>query len=806
MYGHVEALARRAAAGVAAVDGVEAVLRRVPETLPPGVLEKMQAPAKDPAVPVIAAAADLEEADGVLFGFPTRYGAMAAQMKAFFDSTGSLWEKQKLAGKPAGFFVSTGTQGGGQETTAWTAITQIVHHGMLFVPIGYTFGSGMFKMDEIRGGSPYGAGVFAGDGSRQPSETELALAEHQGKYMASIGGKPQQQRGEFGRLRFLPRHAGVARRRRRRRGGRSPFRLVSPSRLPPLSKTESMMDTLELASAIPEAGDEAFQIHRLKRSAYAAVLRAFYAQPDLLSGAKEGSLAKLRSEFRIFDTEHREYLMKAISGSQSLSVGLNKASICNIEVTKDSLDLVPMITDAQDTAFQIHCLERSAYASVLRAFFAQSELLSRSQAKLLTELRKKLRISDAELREVLMNVTSNEYIKSLRNCSLANNSGLKDPTFDARAMVPDKLVKDGQSFTSFTNCISLSQESQISPRSMLSVRSVDILRSSHRTKKGPCLYPHAIVPAKKYSGNEYTLSYLKSSPAEQLPVAVSSVQVKRSTDDPLDTKTLPCEVKTGCTLSPIQLKHIQANAGHVPLCIHQDMKASMKRKTEVPEVTGSKSLTVIVSTAGNIEHDFDIMKLDLTANLLSKVEQLFREKPNPDDLETAKAILKEQEKVLLDAVLKLSEVSYVEECFSTNCQPDEFNQHYEYESDDEMPQKTASTNDAETPPKPVSPSDKEAPPQPVPGRGGGATSKGKAKPRDSGRSSGGGSGSGGRLDAADDQPTSASTCTSSSTLSPRSEREGEAKAQRARGRVFEPPAKRARRPSVRLSRSEWLWW
>lgn len=192
MYGHVEALARRAAAGVAAVDGVEAVLRRVPETLPPGVLEKMQAPAKDPAVPVIAAAADLEEADGVLFGFPTRYGAMAAQMKAFFDSTGSLWEKQKLAGKPAGFFVSTGTQGGGQETTAWTAITQIVHHGMLFVPIGYTFGSGMFKMDEIRGGSPYGAGVFAGDGSRQPSETELALAEHQGKYMASIVKKLAQ--------------------------------------------------------------------------------------------------------------------------------------------------------------------------------------------------------------------------------------------------------------------------------------------------------------------------------------------------------------------------------------------------------------------------------------------------------------------------------------------------------------------------------------------------------------------------------------------------------------------------------------
>ncbi|KAJ1295478.1 hypothetical protein BS78_01G227600 [Paspalum vaginatum] len=186
MYGHVESLAHRAAAGAGAVEGVEAVLRRVPETLPPEVLEKMQAPAKDPAVPVIASAAELVEADGVLFGFPTRYGAMAAQMKAFFDSTGKLWEQQRLAGKPAGFFVSTGTQGGGQESTAWTAITQLAHHGMLFVPIGYTFGSGMFEMDDIRGGSPYGSGVFAGDGSRQPSETELAIAEHQGKYMASI--------------------------------------------------------------------------------------------------------------------------------------------------------------------------------------------------------------------------------------------------------------------------------------------------------------------------------------------------------------------------------------------------------------------------------------------------------------------------------------------------------------------------------------------------------------------------------------------------------------------------------------------
>ncbi|XVE87265.1 hypothetical protein DITRI_Ditri18aG0102900 [Diplodiscus trichospermus] len=185
MYGHVEKLAKRMKKGVDGVGGVEAVLYRVPETLPADVLQHMKAPPKDPEVPEIKAA-ELAEADGVLFGFPTRYGCMAAQMKAFFDSTGQLWNEQTLAGKPAGFFVSTGTQGGGQETTAWTAITQLAHHGMLFVPIGYTFGAGMFKMDSIRGGTPYGAGVYAGDGTREPSETELALAEHQGKYMAGV--------------------------------------------------------------------------------------------------------------------------------------------------------------------------------------------------------------------------------------------------------------------------------------------------------------------------------------------------------------------------------------------------------------------------------------------------------------------------------------------------------------------------------------------------------------------------------------------------------------------------------------------
>ncbi|KAK4477079.1 hypothetical protein RD792_016297 [Penstemon davidsonii] len=185
MYRHVETLARSIKKGVDGVEGIEGILYRVPETLTPEALEQMQVPIKNDEIPVISVE-ELVEADGLLFGFPTRYGSMAAQMKAFFDSTGGLWREQKLAGVPAGFFVSTGTQGGGQETTAWTAVTQLAHHGMIYVPIGYTFGAGMFGTDSIRGGSPYGAGAFSGDGTRECSETELALAEHQGKYMAMI--------------------------------------------------------------------------------------------------------------------------------------------------------------------------------------------------------------------------------------------------------------------------------------------------------------------------------------------------------------------------------------------------------------------------------------------------------------------------------------------------------------------------------------------------------------------------------------------------------------------------------------------
>ncbi|KAL6615099.1 hypothetical protein ACP70R_037369 [Stipagrostis hirtigluma subsp. patula] len=188
-WGHVATLAEEIKKGADSVQGVEATIWQVPETLPEEVLGKMHAAPKREDHPVITAR-QLAEADGVLLGFPTRFGMMAAQMKAFLDSTGGLWQEQALAGKPAGFFFATGTQGGGQETTALTAVTQLAHHGMVFVPVGYTLGAGMFGMDEVKGGSPYGAGTFAGaDGGRAPSEAELELAAHQGKYFAAIAKK-----------------------------------------------------------------------------------------------------------------------------------------------------------------------------------------------------------------------------------------------------------------------------------------------------------------------------------------------------------------------------------------------------------------------------------------------------------------------------------------------------------------------------------------------------------------------------------------------------------------------------------------
>jgi len=182
-WGHIYRMAQEVAKGVESA-GAEVKLFQVPETLPKEVLEKMHAPPK-PDVPV-ATPQDLAEADGIIFGIPTRFGTMSAQMKAYFDSTGQLWQKGTLVGKPASIFFSTATQGGGQETTALTTVTQLTHHGMLFVPIGYGNPS-LFNMDEVHGGSAYGAGTFAGgDGSRQPTQLELGVASYQGRYFAGV--------------------------------------------------------------------------------------------------------------------------------------------------------------------------------------------------------------------------------------------------------------------------------------------------------------------------------------------------------------------------------------------------------------------------------------------------------------------------------------------------------------------------------------------------------------------------------------------------------------------------------------------
>lgn len=188
LYGHVEIMAREVQRGANTVQGVEATLWQVPETLSDVILQKMKAPAKADDVSEIRPE-QLLEADGFIFGFPSRFGVMAAQCKAFFDATHEIWKTQALAGKPAGIFWSTGFHGGGQELTALTAVTQLAHHGMIYVPLGYTFGTGMFEMNEVKGGSSYGAGTYAADGSRQPTELELKQAFHQGKYVAEIARK-----------------------------------------------------------------------------------------------------------------------------------------------------------------------------------------------------------------------------------------------------------------------------------------------------------------------------------------------------------------------------------------------------------------------------------------------------------------------------------------------------------------------------------------------------------------------------------------------------------------------------------------
>ncbi|EQB40334.1 NAD(P)H quinone oxidoreductase [Sulfurimonas hongkongensis] len=191
MYGHVYKLAQAVIEGIESVENVEVVLCRVPETLPQEVLEKMGAveAQKQQAHIPICSVEELGNADAIIFGTPTRFGNMCAQMRQFLDATGGLWAKGALVGKVGSVFTSSNTQHGGQESTILSFHTTLLHHGMVIVGLPYTF-KGQSTMDEISGCSPYGASTIAGsDGSFYPSKNELAGAYFQGKHVAQIAKK-----------------------------------------------------------------------------------------------------------------------------------------------------------------------------------------------------------------------------------------------------------------------------------------------------------------------------------------------------------------------------------------------------------------------------------------------------------------------------------------------------------------------------------------------------------------------------------------------------------------------------------------
>lgn len=183
LYHHIATLAKEIQKGVVA-GGLDAKIFQVPETLSEDILTKLNAPPK-PDFPV-ASPETLTEYDYFIFGIPTRYGNFPAQWKAFWDATGGLWAKGALQGKVASIFVSTGTPGGGQETTAINTLSTLTHHGIIYVPLGYGKAFPLLtNLEEVHGSSPWGAGTFAGaDGSRQPTDLEKQIANVQGKYFA----------------------------------------------------------------------------------------------------------------------------------------------------------------------------------------------------------------------------------------------------------------------------------------------------------------------------------------------------------------------------------------------------------------------------------------------------------------------------------------------------------------------------------------------------------------------------------------------------------------------------------------------
>ena len=185
-YGHIETMAKAVAEGVREA-GAEAVIKRVPETVPEAVA-KASYFKLDQEAP-IATVEELAEYDGIIVGVGTRFGRMASQMAAFWDTAGGLWARGALHGKVGGAFTSTATQHGGQETTLFSVITNLLHFGMVIVGMDYGH-AGQMTLNEITGGSPYGATTIAGgDGSRQPTENELTGARYQGRKVAEVAKK-----------------------------------------------------------------------------------------------------------------------------------------------------------------------------------------------------------------------------------------------------------------------------------------------------------------------------------------------------------------------------------------------------------------------------------------------------------------------------------------------------------------------------------------------------------------------------------------------------------------------------------------
>lgn len=186
-YGHIYRMAQAVAEGVKEA-GVEVDIKRVPETLSPEIIAMMgatEAQKQYEHIP-IAETKDLQDYDAIIFGAPTRFGMMAAQMKAFLDATGGLWAKGALIGKIGSVFTSSATQHGGQESTILNFHTVLLHHGMLLAGLPYSW-AGQTTMEEMTGGSPYGASTIAGgDGSRLPSDNELAGAKFQGAHVAEL--------------------------------------------------------------------------------------------------------------------------------------------------------------------------------------------------------------------------------------------------------------------------------------------------------------------------------------------------------------------------------------------------------------------------------------------------------------------------------------------------------------------------------------------------------------------------------------------------------------------------------------------